>query len=265
MDVCEITGNIAFILASGYGKLIVFNSSGGHVDSIPATQQVYDAVDTDWEGGIWTVEYILNSDSPPLGIRAFLEHYQWTGSVYVHNPSYSLEITSDLELNPCKVTEIGIVHSAKRLLLLEHSSNPDTGNMYNYDLSGGAPVLMPSLTQHQFLSSPLSESQIGHWQKAFDIEIDHSDPAFEKCRIVLARRSGSGWDDGSFFTKYDTDMNMLGEYHVPGTPSNDHLLETFSLCPNPDDPDGIFLTIHEGWLSHPDMDHFEVYAMPVGW
>jgi len=265
MDVCDITGNIILVLYSNSAKMIAFDSKGNHITSIAASHDVYAAVDTDGDGGIWTVEYILNSDPTPMGIQAFLEHYEWTGSAYVHNPSHSLEITSDLELNPIKVCEIGIVFGSKRLILIEHSSYPWKGNMYNYDLSGGKPVLMPELTQHNFLSTPLSESQLGHWRKAFDIEIDHSDPAQEECRIMLARRSGSGWTDGSYFTKYDIDMNLLAEYHVQGTPTQDHLLESFALCKNPDDPDGIYLTIQEGWLSEPDMDAFEVYAMPADW
>ena len=82
---------------------------------------------------------------------------------------------------------------------------------------------------------------------------------------MLGRRSGSGWDDGSYFSKYDINMNLLAEYHVEGTAGQDHLLEAFTLCPNPDDPDGIFLTIQEGWLAEPNMDGFEVYAMPGDW
>jgi hypothetical protein len=265
MDVCEITGNIVFILESNSSKMLVFDSSGKHVDSIASTHDVYAAVDTDWDGGIWTVEYDVNSDSPPMGIAAFLEHYVWNGTTYTHNPADSLEITSDLELNPIKVTEIGIVFSAKRLILLEHSSYPWKGNMYNYDLSAGKPALMPALTQKQFLSTALSESQINHWRKAFDIEIDHTNLSKEKCRILLGRRTGLGWDDGSYFTRYDIDMNKLAEYHVPGNSSNAHLLESFALCKNPNDPDGIFLTIQEGWLSHPNMDQYEVYKMPVDW
>jgi hypothetical protein len=264
-DVCEVTGNIALIIASNSGKLMIFNSSGGHIDSIGSAHDVYTAVDTDWDGGIWTVEYVLNSDPTPMGIQAFIEHIEWDGSHYTRNPAHSLEITSDLELNPHKVCEIGIVHSAKRLILIEHSSFPWKGNMYNYDLTNGAPELMPALTQMNFLSSALSESQIGHWRMAFDIEIDHSDPISEECRIMLARRSGSGWTDGSYLAKYDINMNKLAEYHIEGTATQDHLLETFALCKNPDDPDGIFLTIHEGWLSEPDMDAFEVYAMPTDW
>ena len=265
LDVCEITENIILILANNSAKMITFDVDGNHIESIGATRDVYAAVDTDGDGDIWTVEYILDNGSPAMGIQAFLEHYEWTGSTYSHNPAHSLEITSDLELNPIKVCEIGIVHGYERLILIEHSSYPWKGNMYNYDLSGGQPVLMPELTQTNFLSSALSESQINHWRMAFDIEIDHSDPAQEECRIMLGRRSGSGWDDGSYFSKYDINMNLLAEYHVEGTVGQDHLLEAFTLCPNPDDPDGIFLTIQEGWLAEPNMDAFEVYAMPGDW
>lgn len=265
MDVCDVTGNIAFILATNYGKMLIFSSNGNHIVSLPSARQVFAAVDTDWEGNIWTIEYYLNSDPTPMGIQAFIERYTWTGTTYVYEPGYSLEITKDLELNPHKVAEIGIVFSEKRLLLIEHSSYPWKGNIYSYDISGKSPKLIPELTRKNFLSSPLSESQIGHWRKAFDIEIDHSDLSKERCRIIIGRRSGSGWTDGSYLSRYDTDMNLLAEYHIPGTATQDHLLESFTLCPNPKDPDGIFLTIHEGWLSHPNMDRFEVYAMPSDW
>ena len=63
---------------------------------------------------------------------------------------------------------------------------------------------------------------------------------------IARRRTGYGWDDGSYFTRYDMDLNKLAEYHVAGTSSNDHLLESFALCKNPDDPDGVFLTMQEG-------------------
>jgi hypothetical protein len=265
MDVCDGNGNIAFVLASSYSKMIVADPGGHIVQSFPATRDVFDAVDTDWNDDMWTVEYILNSDPTPMGIQAFIEHYEWTGTSYVHNPADSLEITSDMELNPLEITEMGIVFSAHRLIILEHSSYPWKGNMYNYDISNGQPVLMPELTQHNFLSTPLSESQIGHWRKAFDIEIDHTDLSQEGCRIMLAWRSGLGWTDGSYFAKYDIDMNLLAEHHVEGTSDQDHLLESLALCKNASDPDGIYLTIQEGWLSEPDMDAFEVYAMPDQW
>ena len=59
MDICEVTGNIAMVLLNDSGKLIVFDSSGNHVESIASSHDVFAALDTDWDGGIWAVEYVL--------------------------------------------------------------------------------------------------------------------------------------------------------------------------------------------------------------
>jgi hypothetical protein len=254
LDVCEVTGHIVYVAGYLSNTLNVYDSSGNFVQSINSASTVnLHAVDTDGDGGIWICGENASN-------QLLLSHYSWNGSSYIHEPTHDLNVSPDVSNNDY-VFDIAIVHSVERLYILEQGPYPWRGVLLVYDISGGQPVHLPALKKSQFFPVIIGAHSYSHWRYAVDIEVDHSDATYEQCRIVCYERC-QPWSSGSYFVKFDADLNQLATQPIAGNYTHQYIC--IGLCPDPSDPDGIFLVGLEDGIHEP-MNRYETYTMPNDW
>ena len=252
LDVCDLTGNIIYVCPSDENTVIAYTETGEFIETFSnvSTDAVY-CIDTDVDGALWIVGHAGNS--------VFLNHYIWNDTGYYNDTAGSIMITGDVKIpGPF---DMAVSYHDRKLLLFGQGDYPWKGEIIFYDISTGIPVKVNKI--EQFLPVMIGSHGYGDFRASCDIEIDHSVPELEYCRVAIMERC-QPWEQGSAFLKMDLDGNILDTYHFPDGYSTRQFF-TIAIQPNPDHPDGTFLACQRDASYDGNQWEYDVYATPDGW
>jgi len=253
LDACDYTGNIVYQTSNNANSFVTYTEDGTLIGEITNVGTSYmQCMDTDDDGGIWTIGY--------TGNQVKINHYTWDGSSYNHDAVGSVNAT---EMNPVYnyTFDCAVSYNEDMLLIINQGSYPWKGQIYAYDISSGTPVF--SYVVNNIFDETIGAHAYSHWRHAVDIEIDHSAPCLEYCRVVAMARL-QPWGEGTRFVKLDTDGNKLDSYKLPdGYPLHDYY--SIAIQPDPDDPDGAFLTCNREHFFGSVVTDMDTYEVPTGW
>jgi len=267
VDVCDLTGNIVYVASDNH--ICTYTSDGTLIQDIDTQNTGYlHAVDTDEDGGIWALGH-----SPDLN-SAWIVHYTWDVGVsdYVYDPIGTVDVTSifgtyvlNLSGGAQAVFDMAISYGDDRMFVFKNGTYPDKGELICFDLSSGLPTHDAFHSISDFLPNfILTHTYIGTgWNMAADIEIDHSDPNAEACRMIVMERC-SPWEDGTAFVKMNTDGEVLLTLLLPDS-YPDEQFHSIGINPNVDDEDGTFLVGVRDHFYGGYPVNYHVYAVPEGW
>jgi hypothetical protein len=255
MDVCDYTGNIVYQTSTDYNTIQTYDEDGNFIQTITNMNTGYtQCMDTDYDGGLYTIGY--------SGTTVYINHYTWDGSSYQYDSAGSTTST-ELSIDPIYryTFDCAVNYNERKLIIMNQGNYPWRGLAVCYDLSTGVPVYDWSLDQ--FLPEIIGAHGYSHWRHAVDIEIDHSAPCLEYCRIVVMERC-QPWSAGTAFVKIDSDGNELDEYSFP---SGYPLQQFYSIAinPNVEDEDGAYMTCNSDHFFGSTPDMFWTYEVPTGW
>jgi hypothetical protein len=277
IDVDDQTGNIIYAVGTANGNavnntLYIYKRDGTYVGNIVNQNTDHlTCVDTDSDGSIWTIghTFVNPGGSPPdYGIsKYFIDHYKYNASdgSYSYDASGSIDATSKLYTYYWPtIFDCAISYTNHRMLIYSYGTNY-LGALDIYDLSSGTPVWVKKVT-NIFLSSQiggLNGAANGNWLYSDDIEIDHSNPVAESCRIVvIGHNNAQGY--GQAVVKLDEDGNKLDTWWNPSANSEHRLFTSCAINPVYDDPDGSYLTCNEFFV-YITGNQFYTFKMPTGW
>jgi len=214
MDVCDFTGNIIYLNMNVDTAFYALDENGVAIGSfpIPSGRDIITCMDTDDNGDVWAVTE-ENDFSPTQA--AYLDHFIWDGSTYIYDAATSVAIPEvDMTLYEyAAIPDIAVSYTDDKILVLYAESQmpgdqPETSEYVAfYDISSGVPVY------EMIMQDPIP-GNLGFWSfggriMCVDIEIDHSDPALESCRVYL---NGRTWySNGQCTIKMDIDGNILDQ------------------------------------------------------
>ncbi|HEX9744979.1 MAG TPA: hypothetical protein VGB30_06085 [bacterium] len=274
LDVCDVTGNIIYaVCGGGYvdgynNRIVIYDIEGNFVQEIDnADTNHLQGIDTDDDGSLWTIGHTYKDISNPeeLDIRPdkyFIDHYIWTGSEYEYDALGSIEVTSDIKYSDWpNIFDIAVSYSEDLLMVWSYGGSLK-GRIDTFDLSPGTPVHIN--TTENILSHNVGAHGAYNWRAAGDIEIDHSDPDSEHCRILVSARNT--WLYGQTFVKVDSDGSVIDEWNNPDADDEDRYFWTHGLLNHPDYPDETFMVATEDFsLYGGTPSHFHTFEMPDGW
>ncbi len=267
LDVDDLTGNIVYVAgpaladAIANNTFIAYTSDGELIGSyVNEDTDQLNAIDTDFDGSIWTIGH--------TGSTVRVNHYIWNSGVgeYEYDPAGSVDVTSEMGSEKARIFDCAVSYTDRRLLVFSQDAHPYKGRITCYDLSTGTPVHDPAHSVSGFLPQTIGAHGYGNWRMACDIEIDHSNPDAEYCRVLIMERC-QPWAAGTAFVKMDTDGNVIDTYQNPGA-YPDAQYYSSAINPNAQDPDGVFLVCVEdnSWGTPPSYPgEYHVYATPPGW
>ena len=147
------------------------------------------------------------------------------------------------------------------MLIFSYGPPPYYGQVDIYDLSSGTPVWLKKVTN--FMPIGLSGAGDGNWVYANDIEIDHSNPAEEKCRVVIVGHNAAP-TGGQAVIKMDTDGNVIDIWYNTNAYNEHRFFTSCAINPLYTDPDGSYLTCNEFFV-YITGDQFYTFKQPAGW
>ena len=267
IDVDDLTGNIIYVAGPATNtdpannNFIAYTSEGDFIALYinHGTSQL-NAIDTDFDGGIWTIGH--------SGSSVRLNHYIWDATVmqYQYDAIKSIDVSSQLGSESARIFDCAVSYSDRRLLVFSQDAHPYAGRITCYDLSGITPVYDPDHSVSGFLPQVIGAHGYGDWRMACDIEIDHSNPDYENCRVIIMERC-QPWAQGNAFVKMDTDGNVIDTWENPGGYPDE---QYYSVAINPfaPDPNRMYLACVEdnSWGTPPSYPgEYHIYEMPTGW
>jgi hypothetical protein len=204
----------------------IVDENGNHVEDIVVTDPktpsgrypTIPGVDFDDDGDLWMVTDV--NDGPSNGQSPVweLRHYELKTSspYYVEKTSDRLDITEDLN-NPAAgsyshlwyVSDIAISYTEDFLFVFAGSIQGVNRCLFvKYDISVSPPAkvddadLIPAIVCNSTPFSGMSRN---------DIEFDHGDPLYEKCRLTVMYQTWNGTACDVHLMKLDTDFNILAD------------------------------------------------------
>jgi hypothetical protein len=255
LDVDDLTGNIIYVCPLDQNNVIAYTEGGTLIGTFQNenTTAVY-CVETDFDGALW----ICGLDEPGGG-KVIMNHYTWDGSNYIYDPAGSVEITGDLSL--LGPFDMAVSYHDRKLLLFGQGEYQYKGQLVCYDVSSGIPA--KEYTLDQFLPTMIGSHAYGYFRASCDIEIDHTVPELEHCRVAIMERC-QPWQEGTAFLKMDVDGTILDTYQFPDGYSTRQFF-TISIYPIAGDPDGTFLACQRDASYDGNQWEYDVYATPEGW
>ncbi len=253
IDVDDFSGNILYCVSCDLydhqNEIIAYTETGtliGIIDN--ENTSVVCCMDTDVDGTLWTVGR--------TGGTVYINRYTWDGVQYNYDAVGSINATpqfSGMFVYEC-IFDCAVSYVTRKLLLVIRDEPPRKGRLICYDISTGIPEHEYSLSQ--FLPASTVNYAMEHFSFGCDIEIDHSTPSLEYCRVLIMEQILA--DTRTVFVKMDVDGNILdiGDYA-------DQIYFSIAINPVSDDPDGPFLV--GNWNEGLNSKRFDVYATPPGW
>jgi hypothetical protein len=270
MDVDDLTGNIIYALAGGSGydgildTIVAYKPDGTLIDSfLNANTDHLQAIDTNNDGSIWTVghTYATGTTNPD---RYFINRYTWDSAGETYSLGSSTDATGELAYLPYPVIfDCAISYTDQRLFVFSFGPVPYNGRIDCYDISSGAAIHDAAHSKTNFLPSGVGAHGHYNWRKAGDIEIDHSNPVYEHCRMFICIRHY--WTIGESFLKMDTNGNLIDTYTNANANNDGTMYYSAAINPVADDPDGDYLTCIEDNSYGRVPWHFHTYKVPTGW
>lgn len=266
IDVDDLTENIIMVAWLTDNKIWAYKSDGTLIDSWNNYgTSCINSIDTNDDGSIWVVGHIDDSSSPPKIAGYRINRYAWNPSTgkYEYDASNSIDASEQLLIsNYNHLMDCAISYGDDRLFIF--SCINSKGKLFCYDLSSGKPVFDPTRSVSNFFPALLGLNAASHWLNAADIEIDHSDPNHESCRMILYARLY--WEYGMAFVKMDTDGNVLDVYQDVNANSLDRMFYGFAINRNPADPDKLYVVgTDDSSFGGSANGDYNVYKMPPNW
>ncbi len=276
IDQNPVNGHIGVVNGRMFDAVQIVDEDGNHIDDVIVTDPqtpsdrypVIPAVDFDGDGDMWLITDVI--DGPSHGGENpvwQLRHYELQPSkpFYVENVSDRLDITQDLKNDAYPsypyvwyLADLAISYEEDCLFTFGSTiQSPCRSIFVKYDLSTSPPTKAASEDLLPFAiaicSTPYSGMARG------DIEIDHVDPLYEKCRVLVMYQKWNGTSSDIHLMKMDTDMNILADEIM--TDIVDPWSSPFGMTINTD-PDLRNLIMIDYNLDQPRND-FHYYSMPA--
>ena len=223
-------------------------------------------MDFDGDGDLWIITDVMGGPTSTINPVWQLRHYelQTVSPYYVENMTDRLDITMDLVVDYPAYPRLwylaDLAISYEEDFLFTWGTNiqsPCRSVFVKYDLSTSPPTKVLSQDLLPFAiaicSTPYSGMSRG------DIEIDHSDPLYEKCRILVMYQKWNDPVSEIHYMKLDSDFNILADEVLHD--STDPWFTPFAFTINTD-PDNRNLIAIDYNQSEPRND-FHYYTMPV--
>ena len=212
IDVDDLMQNIIIVGWNNDNMLDCHAPDGSFIQEIDnVNTDALNSVDTDSDGSIWTVGHtrqVVGTSTYMTGYS--IDHYTWDSSTgqYSYDAAHSIDASSQLILGQYShLLDCAVSYGDRRLFLL--SDSVGNGKLFAYDLSSGTPVFDPVHSVSGFFPEGMALNQAGDWLNAADIEIDHSDPTRENCRMLLMSRTWYPPHYGNEFVKMSTDSGRF--------------------------------------------------------
>ncbi|MCD6216525.1 hypothetical protein J7L05_01555 [bacterium] len=216
MDQNPVNAHLAVINGRMFDTVQIVDENGTHIEDIIVTDSQTPSgnyphipgMDFDSDGDLWMVTNVYGGPSPIWQLR----HYELQGSspYYIENLSDRLDITNDLYYPRAAtmryISDIAISYSEDYLFVFG-STSTQASSCVKYDISTSP----PTWDSYTFVNAPIFNVTPYSGMSRNDIEIDHVDPLYEKCRLLVMSQAWNGSSSDIHLIKYDTDFNMLAD------------------------------------------------------
>ncbi len=273
VDQNPVNAHIGVVNGRMFDVVQIVDEDGNPVEDVqvtdPQTPTDYMAsitgLDFDADGDMWLVTNVLG-DNYDYGQPIWqLRHYELQSSspYYVENVSDRLDITNDLK-NPAAgsapfgyVTDIAVSYEEDFLFVFAGYSR---SIFVKYDISASPPVKLDAVDLLPFGIAICTNSDCSIMSRN-DIEIDHVDPKYEKCRVLIAYERWNGEANDVHLMKIDTDFNVLADVIVQTIGDSWMTPHAYSINTDPEKRNVIAIDMH---YQIPFNDFF-YYTMPADW
>jgi len=270
LDQNPVNAHLGVINGRMFDTVQIVDEDGNHLEDVVVTdpstptgrQLTIPAMDFDADGDLWLVANVNGeSDTLPfVSPKWQLRHYELQASspYYVENEDDRLDITEDL-YNPAGggsymmyISDIAISYTEDYLFIFAALNK---SLFVKYDISVSPPVkldtadLIPTLSYNSTASFTMSRN---------DIEFDHADSIYERCRLIVMYQTWNGTACDVHLMKLDTDFNILADNIVQTEP--EAFKSAFALAVNTDQTTRNFLSIDMHYAA--PFNDFFYYSMP---
>ena len=276
LDQNPVNAHLGVVNGRMFDTVQIVDENGVHLEDVVVTDPstpsgrvlTIPGMDFDADGDLWlTANVNGQSDTlPDLAPKWQLRHYelQTSSPYYIEKTADRIDITEDL-VNPAAgsyshlryISDIAISYTEDYLFIFAGSIQSINRSLFvKYDIGVSPPTkitgidLIPKAIS--FCSTPSFIMSMN------DIEFDHRDPIYEKCRLIVMYQVYNGTANDVHLMKLDTDFNILAD-NIVQTVSG-AWQSPFALAINTDPVTRNFIAIDMD-LSGPLNDFF-YYTMP---
>ena len=229
LDQNPVNAHMGIINGRMFDTVQIVDENGVHLEDVvvadPTTPNgrvlTIPGMDFDVDGDLWLVANVNGqSDTlPDLAPKWQLRHYvlQTSSPFYVENTSDRLDITEDLN-NPAGgsyshlryVSDVAISYTEDYLVIFAGTIQSINRTLFvKYDISASPPTKIADADLLPYAISFCSTPSFT--MSMCDIEFDHRDPIFEKCRLIVMYQKYNGSANDVHLMKIDSEFNILAD------------------------------------------------------